>query len=134
MTRRRIVLVAAIGATLLVGGGIAGIAWYRNSAYSSANLRFDGVRWKATARIHAQVGAIAHGGQPPARARSGRDSRNEIVDLLGEPGDSGGYFRDYELVYFLGLKRDSYFAIDGEWLILNVDENGIATEARLTTD
>jgi outer membrane protein assembly factor BamE (lipoprotein component of BamABCDE complex) len=59
-------------------------------------------------------------------------SRTEIVDLLGEP-DTTPHFHDYDMVYQLGQERRSP-AIESEWLVMRLDEKGIVTEAKITTD
>lgn len=131
MKRKRLVRAVAIASPILLGAGW----WYWRSDYSSLPLRFERERWLAA--------------EPEFTSRSVRlrmvdsllrrhtligMSRDEIVALIGEPGDSGGYFKDYDLVYFLGLERDSLFAIDGEWLVVGLDEHAVASEARLVTD
>jgi hypothetical protein len=59
-------------------------------------------------------------------------SKVEVIELLGEPDDTE-HFRDYEMVYFLGLERNT-MAIDGEWLAIDLDESDIVTGARLVVD
>jgi hypothetical protein len=59
-------------------------------------------------------------------------SREEVVDLLGEPDDTE-YFRDYDMVYRLGLER-GWICIDSEWLVLATDENDRVREACLVRD
>lgn len=58
--------------------------------------------------------------------------RAEVVELIGEPDDTDK-FREYEMVYFLGLER-STMAIDGEWLVVDLDDSEIVIDARLFTD
>ena len=58
-------------------------------------------------------------------------SRNQVVELLGEP-DSTPYFRNFEMVYFLGRERRA-FGLDSEWLVLKVPQ-GTVVEARIVTD
>lgn len=58
--------------------------------------------------------------------------RPAVVALLGDPDDTP-YFRNYEMVYFLGPER-SYFAIDSEWLVLKLTPEGRVSEAKLVTD
>ncbi len=58
--------------------------------------------------------------------------RDGIVVLLGEPDDTP-YFRDYPMVYHLGQERHS-FGIDSEWLVIQLNDDGIATESFVGTD
>jgi hypothetical protein len=59
-------------------------------------------------------------------------TRAEVVALLGEPQPSG-YFREFDLVYWLGPER-SPLGIDSEWLVIRLDERGRVAEDRLVTD
>ena len=59
-------------------------------------------------------------------------TRAEIVALLGEPPRTE-YFRDYDLVYWLGPER-SMMSIDSEWLVFRLDSTGRVIEHRLVTD
>ena len=59
-------------------------------------------------------------------------TRVEVVDLLGEP-DSSGYFREWDLVYWLGDER-GFISIDSEWLVLRLGFDGRVAEYRLVTD
>jgi hypothetical protein len=59
-------------------------------------------------------------------------SRDEIVGMLGEP-PSTGYFSKWDLVYQLGAER-GYFSIDSEWLLIRLDAQGRAIEAKLARD
>jgi hypothetical protein len=58
--------------------------------------------------------------------------RSGVVALLGEPPHTG-YFREYDLVYWLGPER-GLMSIDSEWLVMKFDPAGRVTEARLVTD
>ena len=64
----------------------------------------------------------------PIRGRS----RADIVALLGEPPQTG-YFKDYDLVYWLGPER-GLMSIDSEWLVMRLDSTGRVAEFRLVTD
>ncbi len=58
--------------------------------------------------------------------------RAEVLADLGPP-DETGYFRDWDLVYWLGPER-GYFSVDSEWLVLRFDAAGRVAEARIVTD
>ena len=51
--------------------------------------------------------------------------------MLGEPPDTG-YFKQYDLVYWLGDER-GFFSIDSEWLVIRIDD-GRVIEAEIVTD
>jgi hypothetical protein len=57
---------------------------------------------------------------------------DQVIDLLGIPPDYG-YFRDYDLVYWLGDER-GFISIDSEWLVIRFDADDRVSEARLVTD
>ena len=49
-------------------------------------------------------------------------SRGEVILLIGEP-DQTEYFKSYEMVYMLGQETDSYFAMDSQWLVLDLNDS-----------
>jgi hypothetical protein len=55
--------------------------------------------------------------------------RSEVVSLLGEP-DTTGYFKEFDMVYYLGPQR---VGLDSEWLVLRTDDN-VVQEVRVLTD
>ncbi len=58
--------------------------------------------------------------------------RSQVVALLGEPNRTS-YFKDYQLVYWLG-PEPGLFSIDSQWLVMKLDRAGRVTEATLMTD
>ena len=60
-------------------------------------------------------------------------SRNEVVTLLGEP-DQTEYFTDYDLVYCLGQESESYFGIDSEWLVFDINDSDQVMYYLILTD
>lgn len=48
-------------------------------------------------------------------------TKDEVIVLLGKP--ENGYFKAYDLVYWLGPER-SWLSIDSEWLVIKLDEKG----------
>jgi outer membrane protein assembly factor BamE (lipoprotein component of BamABCDE complex) len=59
-------------------------------------------------------------------------TRAEVVRLLGEPPPAE-YFRNFDLVYWLGPER-GFASIDSEWLVLQLDPNGRVVQAKVVTD
>ena len=59
-------------------------------------------------------------------------SRAEVLAALGPPSTTGK-FRDWSLIYSLGVER-SWMAIDSEWLALQVDAFDRVREARILSD
>ncbi|MFZ1830365.1 MAG: hypothetical protein WAW42_16730 [Candidatus Competibacteraceae bacterium] len=52
--------------------------------------------------------------------------------MLGEPLEHG-YFRDYDLVYRLGMER-GFMSIDSEWLAVILDESGRVASVEIVRD
>jgi hypothetical protein len=59
-------------------------------------------------------------------------NRDEVVGLLGEPTRSG-YFKDYDLVYWLG-PEPGLLSIDSEWLVMKLGAAGRVTVVLVMTD
>jgi len=67
-----------------------------------------------------------------ARPTLKNKTRAEVVEMLGEPPETE-YFRDWDLVYWLGTER-GFMNIDSEWLVLRLHENGRVAECRIVRD
>lgn len=59
-------------------------------------------------------------------------SRHEVEQVLGPPIETD-YFRSWHLVYLLGAER-SFISIDSEWLVIQLNELGIVSDARVLAD
>jgi hypothetical protein len=59
-------------------------------------------------------------------------TKAEVEAMLGPDSDSS-YFREYDLVYWLGPER-SFMRIDSEWLVIKFDDDGRVADVRLVTD
>ena len=96
-------------------------------------LAFDPTRWRVNQTVE---------GYWPDRLRMVNDlldnyhltgqSRDSVESLLG-PRDSTAYWRDWDMVYWLGPER-GLLSIDSEWLVLRVDSSNRVTEYRLVRD
>ena len=58
--------------------------------------------------------------------------RAAVVALIGEPPPTG-YFKEYDLVYWLGPER-GLIGIDSEWLVIRLTKDKRVAEAQLVTD
>ena len=58
-------------------------------------------------------------------------TKAEVAGLLGEQDDSG-YFRAWDLRYYMGQEH-GFFAIDSEWLVIKF-ENGKVVRYAVVTD
>jgi hypothetical protein len=59
-------------------------------------------------------------------------TRQEVVALLGEPPKTE-YFKEFELVYYLGPER-GFMGIDSEWLVLKLGPEGRVKSAVIAHD
>jgi hypothetical protein len=95
--------------------------------------RFDSAAWQDSTLV---FGPLAVRGcmvdNLLSKHRLSGQSRASVVALLGEPRPTN-YFRDYDLVYWLGPER-SLISVDSEWLVMRLDPSNRVTEVRLTTD
>ncbi len=60
-------------------------------------------------------------------------SRVEVILLIGEP-DQTEYFKSYEMVYMLGQETGSYFAIDSQWFVLDLNDSERVVSYDIVTD
>ncbi len=62
-------------------------------------------------------------------------TKDEIEDLLG-PSIDTNYFSSVEkdFIYYMGPERKSFMAIDSEWLLIWVGENGIFERYSIAND
>ena len=92
---------------------------------------FDASKWQAVQRSddytrESMVGSLFWRG-----VLDGKTQR-EVLQLLG-PDCECGYFKDWDLVYWLGPER-SWMSLDSEWLVIRFDEAGRVSEYTLVTD
>lgn len=92
---------------------------------------FDAAVWRQvrTADNHVRVRMIEsllHGGQLDGLTRP------QVIALLGEP-DGGSYFKEWDLVYWLGPER-GLMGIDSEWLVVRFGPDGRVSEYRVARD
>ena len=59
-------------------------------------------------------------------------TRSEVVALLG-PADDTSYFREWDMVYWLGPNR-GLFRIDSDWLVIRYGPNGRVSDYRVVSD
>ncbi len=59
-------------------------------------------------------------------------TRVEVVALIGEPDDTP-YFKDWDMVYWLGPER-GFMGIDSEWLVFRLDDDKVVNDYRIVRD
>ena len=117
-----IAMLVAAAALALPYFHAAGAIPYEAGGEYVPRTSFDSSGWQDSARVFSQ---------DPIRIRMVDDllerheldemTRAEVVALLGEP-DKTPYFREWDMVYWLGPER-GLMGIDSEWLVLRLDEH-----------
>jgi hypothetical protein len=60
-------------------------------------------------------------------------TRVEVVAMLDEPPRMD-YFKDWDLVYWLGREREAFIGIDSEWLVVRFDTKGRVRDYKIIRD
>jgi len=95
--------------------------------------RFNPVVWQDTLQVYSELkprGCMVD--DLLARYKFVGITRAAVVRLLGEPQPTA-YFREFDLVYWLGPER-GMLSIDSEWLVMKLDRDGRVVEVKLVTD
>ena len=101
-------------------------------------LSFESARWTAEGSDHSTRGDISVRqkmlGDVVRNVLPGRDRRG-LEDLLG-PSLETPYFADTDrdMIYRLGMERDSMFGVDSEWLLIWLDDAGRFERYEVRTD
>jgi hypothetical protein len=119
-TRWRLLLVAGF---VLLGLGV----W----SFRPIGQPFDPVAWQDPVRVKQGV-RLAMADRLVAKGTMLGKTRSQVVRSLGEPSGEG-YFKDWDLVYWLGPER-GFICIDSEWLVLRLGGNGQVVESRIVRD
>ena len=59
-------------------------------------------------------------------------TREQVTAIVGEP-DKTEYFKEWDLVYWLGPER-GFMSIDSEWLVFRLDSQKKVTDLRIVRD
>jgi outer membrane protein assembly factor BamE (lipoprotein component of BamABCDE complex) len=59
-------------------------------------------------------------------------TREQVTAIVGEP-DKTEYFKEWDLVYWLGPER-GFMSIDSEWLVFRLDSQKKVTDLRNVRD
>lgn len=119
----------AVGAAVVVAPIAAYVIWSRVPPLPTTG--FDASKWKSVQRSddytrQNMVGSLFWRGVLDGKTQP------EVLQLLG-PDCECGYFKDWDLVYWLGPER-SWMSLDSEWLVIRFDEAGRVSEYTLVTD
>jgi hypothetical protein len=128
---KRLLLVAGLIATLCMVGAVA---WFLFGDTIQEHLRrrpFDAAAWKGEKTLTNDV-----------RIRMVDDllrhhnfrgmTREQLTTILGE-SDKTGYFKEWNMVYWLGPER-GFISIDSEWLVFRLDSEYKVKDYRIVRD
>lgn len=124
------ILVAALVLLAVVGAGV----WFFCEDAIRERLsrqRFDAVAWQAGQSRTDGVRVRMVDDLLRRHSFQGM-TREQVIGLLGEP-DKTGYFKDWDLVYWLGPER-GFMSIDSEWLVIRFDSQQKVTDFRMVSD
>ena len=136
-TGRTLVIVVALLLALVASPYVFLGGWlgWESAKEVASRRRFDQEAWW-------RAGYSPTPGAEPVRLRMVDDllarrlidgkTRAEVIALLGPPPETS-YFRQYDLVYWLGPER-SIFGIDSEWLGIRFGVDGRVKDVRLLRD
>jgi len=132
---RRLLLFSLLFAGLVVVVVVGAGVWFFFGDSIRERLsrqRFDPVAWKSEA--HSFTNAV--------RIRMVDDllrcysfqgmTRDQVAAIVGEP-DKTEYFRDWDMVYWLGPER-GFISVDSEWLVFRLDGQKKVSDYRIVTD
>lgn len=123
-------LIAVVVVPILVGLFIVGKTYVLEYF---TRIEFSQVVWANTAVVYKQ---------PYPRIKMINDlllkfplkgkTRAEVISLLGKP-EAKSYFKNYDLVYWLGPER-GFISIDSEWLLIKINKQDVVDEYSIATD
>lgn len=135
MPKRTLIALVAIAALALLTPYILlfGTMTYDDAKEYLHREPFDSKAWQDPGQVE---------GDDPVRLRMVDDlirskrldhlPRADVEALLGKPSATE-YFRDHNLVYWLGPER-GWMSVDSEWLAIDFDENGMVRKYQIVRD
>jgi hypothetical protein len=135
LTKRRVSIAVVVGTMIALSPYILlfGKYSYHSVFERLRRIPFDSTSWQDAKQVN---------GVDPVRIRMvddlvrsrrlDRRSRVEVEKLLGKPTNTN-YFKEYDLVYWLGPER-SFMGIDSEWLAITLDSSGVVQKYQIVSD
>jgi len=127
--RKRALLIVGL---IVVFGGIAGWFFFGDTIQEHLRRRsFDPVAWQGSKTITNDIRIRMV--DDLLRRHSFRGmTREQVIAIVGEP-DKTEYFKEWDLVYWLGPER-GFISIDSEWLVFRLDSQKKVTDLRIVRD
>lgn len=132
---RRVLLFSFLFAGLVVLAVIGAGVWFFFGDMFRERLsrqRFDSASWKADAHSFTNAVRIRMVDDLLRRHSFRGMTRDQVTAIVGEP-DKTEYFRDWDMVYWLGPER-GFISIDSEWLVFRLDGQKKVSDYRIVRD
>ncbi len=131
MMKRKLLILGLVATLLCV---IGAVGWFFFGDTIQEHLRrrpFDAAVWKGEKTLTNDVRIRMV--DDLLRRHSFRGmTREQLTGIVGEP-DKTEYFKDWDLVYWLGPER-GFMSIDSEWLVFRFDRQKKVTDHRIVRD
>ena len=120
---------------LAVGAVLAGaIAWFLFGDLVQERLNrrdFDPVEWQGQKSMNNDVRIRMVDDLLRRHSFKGM-TREQVTAIIGEP-DKTEYFKDWDMVYWLGPER-GFIRIDSEWLVFRLDSHKKVIDLQIVRD
>jgi hypothetical protein len=130
MPKRTLPILALVAAVCIIGV----VGWFICGDTIQEHLRrcpFDAVAWKSEKALTNDVRIRMV--DDLLRRNSFRGmTREQVIAIIGVP-DKTEYFKEWDLVYWLGPER-GFIGIDSEWLVFRLDSQKKVTDLRIVRD
>lgn len=127
----RIIAVTLVALLVAIGAGLTGAGWLGGEG-GGMGIPFDSAAWQDERLVHEEEVRNRMAADLLANHLKQGQTRDEVLALLGPPTDTP-YFRDHDLVYWLGAEG-GYAGIDSRWLVIDLDDAGHVERAEIVTD
>jgi hypothetical protein len=119
------------GLVILSVGGVGVWVFFDDSIRERLSReRFDPVAWKTERHRNFTNAVRIRMVDDLLRRHAFRGmTRDQVTGIIGEP-DKTEYFKDWDMVYWLGPER-GFISIDSEWLVFRLDDQKKVTDYRI---
>ncbi|UPU34302.1 outer membrane protein assembly factor BamE [Geomonas paludis] len=126
----RKIRLALLGCAVVVGA----VFWFLfgDSIQERLNRReFDSTEWKNPKNVTYNI-RIRMVNDLLRRHHLTGMSREQVIAIIGEP-DKTQYFKDWDMVYWLGPER-GFLSVDSEWLVMRFNSQKKVSEVKVVRD
>jgi hypothetical protein len=131
-TRFVVGLFVALGVGTVICVGLVFWLFFRDEVQERlSRKRFETVAWQA-GQSRTNAVRIRMVDDLLRRHRFIGMARGEVTSIIGEP-DKTEYFRDWDMVYWLGPER-GFMGVDSEWLVFRIDSEKRVVDYKIVRD